>query len=271
MSEKEWTEKQGQYLAFIYNYRVIHGRPPAEADMQRFFGTTPPTVHQMVVRLTEKGLIAREPGEARTIRVLVLPEKLPLLKERRGEMAKRKSSKALIYQIKVTLRGIEPPIWRRFQVPAEVTLAELHDVLQSVMSWWDYHLHEFIVGEDHYGVPHPEYMFEMKDESRVRLNEVAEEGSELVYMYDFGDSWMHDLKVEKVMEPKPGQRYPVCIEGRRATPPEDVGGIWGYEEYVEAMVDPDHPEHEDYLEWRGEYDPEAFNLDEVNAALRELW
>ena len=186
-------------------------------------------------------------------------------------MAKRKSSDGLIYQIKVKLRGIEPPIWRRFQVRGDATLAELHDVLQTVMSWWDYHLHEFIVGEDHYGTPHPDYGFDMKDESRVRLDEVAEEGSGLVYMYDFGDSWMHGLAVEKVLEPEPGQRYPVCLEGERATPPEDVGGIWGYEEYVEAMVDPDHPEHEEWLEWRGEFDPEDFDVDEVNAALRELW
>jgi hypothetical protein len=183
-------------------------------------------------------------------------------------MAKRESSGGLIYQIKVTLRGIEPPIWRRFQVRGDATLAELHDVLQAVMGWWDYHLHEFIVQEDHYGVPHPDYMFEMKDESEVRLKDVAEEGSTFIYEYDFGDSWMHDLKVEKIMEPEPGRRYPVCVEGERATPPEDVGGIWGYEEYVEAMADPDHPEHEEWREWRGEFDPEVFDLDEVNSALR---
>jgi repressor LexA len=82
MSEPKWTEKQGQYLAFIHNYTLIHGQPPAETDMQRFFGTRPPTIHQMVVRLTEKGLITRKPGEARTIRVLVPPEELPRLRER---------------------------------------------------------------------------------------------------------------------------------------------------------------------------------------------
>ena len=183
---------------------------------------------------------------------------------------KRKSSKGLIYQIQVTLAGIEPPIWRRFQVPGDVTLAELHDVLQAVMSWWDYHLHQFIIGETYYGVPHPDYMMEMEDERKVRLDQVAEEGSIFVYEYDFGDGWVHYLKVEKVLEPEPGQRYPVCLEGERATPPEDVGGIWGYEEYVEAMVDPDHPEHEEWLEWRGEFDPEGFDVDEVNATLREL-
>jgi DNA-binding MarR family transcriptional regulator len=269
MPEVKWTEKQGQYLAFIYNYTVIHGQPPSETDMQRFFGTSPPTVHQMVVRLTEKGLITREPGEARTIQVSVSPDKLPRLEDRRKEMAKE-PSRGSIYQIKVTLGGSKPPIWRRIQVPGDVTLAELHDTLQAVMGWWDYHLHQFIVGETYYGVPHPDYMMEMLDESEVRLNEFADEGSQFVYEYDFGDSWEHVLQVEKVLPSKPGQRYPVCVKGRRATPPEDVGGIWGYELYLEAMADPDHPEHEMYLEWRGEFDPEEFNLDEVNAALRKL-
>ena len=83
MPEHEWTEKQGQYLAFIYNYSVIHGQPPAEADMQHFFRVTPPAVHQMVLKLEEKGFISRVPREARTIQVLVAPEELPILKHRR--------------------------------------------------------------------------------------------------------------------------------------------------------------------------------------------
>jgi hypothetical protein len=176
-----------------------------------------------------------------------------------------------IYQIKVTLRGIEPPIWRRVQVPGDMTLEELHDVLQTVMSWWDYHLHQYIIGETYYGVPHPDYMVEMVDESEVWLNEVAEEGDTFLYEYDFGDSWYHLLEVEKVMAPEPGRRYPVCVEGERAAPPEDVGGIYGYEDYVEVMKDPEDPEYEDYLEWRGEFDPEAFDLKEVNEALWALW
>jgi len=179
-------------------------------------------------------------------------------------------SEAAIYQIKVTLRDIEPPIWRRIQVPGEVTLEELHDVLQTVMSWWDYHLHQFIIEETYYGVPHPEYGVEMVDESQVQLKEVVEEGSTVLYEYDFGDSWFHLLEVEKVMGPEPGQRYPVCVGGERATPPEDVGGIYGYQLYLEAMEDPEHAEHEMYLQWRGEFDPEEFDLKAVNEALREL-
>jgi len=180
----------------------------------------------------------------------------------------KKSSRVPIYQIKVTLRYSRPPIWRRIQVPGDVTLADLHDILQAVMSWWDYHMHQFIIEERYYGVPHPE--MDMIDENEVQLNEVADEGSKFLYEYDFGDSWHHILEVEKVLEPKPGQQYPVCVKGKRATPPEDVGGIPGYEQYLEAMADPNHPDHDMYLEWRGEFDPKAFDLEEVNAALRKL-
>jgi len=269
MPERQWTHKQGQYLAFIYNYTVIHGQPPAHADMRRFFGTSPAAVHQMVRRLARKDLITTEPGEPRSIRILVPPEDLPRLEDRRGEAAISWSGPP-IYQLKVTLAGIEPPIWRRIQVPAYVTLARLHDVLQVVMGWWDYHLHEFIVGEDHYGVPHPDYMSEMKDERRARLHQIAAEGSRFAYVYDFGDGWYHVLEVEKALERQPGQPYPVCLEGRRAAPPEDAGGPPGYDDYLEATADPDHPQHEMYVEWRGEFDSEAFDLDEVNAALDDL-
>jgi hypothetical protein len=184
-------------------------------------------------------------------------------------MVKKEAAGTSIYQIKVTLRDSKPPIWRRVQVPGDATLADLHDIIQAVMSWWDYHLHQFIVGESYYGVPHPDYMMDMLDETEVRLNEIADEGAKFFYEYDFGDSWLHTLDVEKVMQPEPGQEYPVCLKGRRATPPEDVGGIWGYERYLEAMENPDHPEHEMYMGWRGEFEPEAFDLDEVNAELRK--
>ena len=183
---------------------------------------------------------------------------------------RRGKSDAPIYQIKVTLEASKPPIWRRLLVRSDVTLAELHQVIQAAMGWAGYHLHQFIVGETYYGEPHPDYGFEMRDESRVKLSHVApDEGAKFGYEYDFGDSWLHQVLVEKVLPPEPGQRYPVCIKGRRACPPEDVGGVWGYEEFLEAIRDPDHPEHEDYLEWiGGEFDPEEFDLDDVNAALR---
>jgi hypothetical protein len=179
-----------------------------------------------------------------------------------------------IYQLKVTLKGSKPPIWRRLLVPDDVTLARLHHIIQAAMGWWDYHLHQFIVGGNYFGVPDPEYFdwIDMQDERKFKLNQIAPgEKHKFIYEYDFGDSWEHVILVEKVLPPEPGATYPSCIKGRRARPPEDVGGIWGYADFLEAIRDPSHPEHESYVEWiGGEFDPEAFDLDEVNAALRDL-
>jgi hypothetical protein len=177
-----------------------------------------------------------------------------------------------IHQIKVTLENIQPPIWRRLLVPGDVTLEKLHYILQVAMGWTHSHLHQFIVGQTYYGVPHPDYGFEMRDERRMMLSQVVPgEGFKFHYEYDFGDSWLHSLLVEKILPPEPGQQVPICVKGKRACPPEDVGGAWGYAEFLDAIQDPNHPEHEAYLEWVGfEFDPEAFDLDETNEILREL-
>ena len=177
-----------------------------------------------------------------------------------------------IYQIKVTLKDSKPPIWRRILLRSDTTLGQLHHILQNVMDWESYHLHQFIVGRTYYGEPHPDYGSDMRNESRVRLNQIVTgEKFKFVYEYDFGDSWEHLLLIEKILPPESGQHYPVCVKGRRACPPEDVGGVWGYYGFLEAIRDPDHPEHEDYLEWiGGEFDPKAFDLDEVNRRLRAL-
>jgi hypothetical protein len=190
-------------------------------------------------------------------------------------MATKRTAKADIYQLKVTLKHSKPPIWRRIQVPGDINLGKLHHILQVVMGWEDYHLHQFIVGGEYYGEPHPDYEVwgpEMRDERRVKLYQIApDEGSRLLYEYDFGDSWEHDLLVEKILPPEPGVDYPRCLKGKRAGPPEDVGGVWGYDSFLEAMRDPDHPDHEDLLEWvGGEFDPESFDLDGINEDLKEM-
>jgi hypothetical protein len=179
-----------------------------------------------------------------------------------------------VFQIKVTLEGNKPPIWRRLLVHSDITLSDLHHIIQAAFGWWDYHLHQFIVGGTYYGEPHPDYFdyVDMHDEQDVTLGEfAASEGFKFRYEYDFGDSWLHQVLVEKVLPAELGQDYPVCIEGRRARPPEDVGGIGGYYHFLEAIQDPDHEEHEEYLEWvGGEFDPEAFDFEEVNQALAAL-
>lgn len=275
MTEYTFTKLQGQYLAFIYNYTVIHREPPSESDMQQFFEVTPPSVHQMVVRLDKNGLITREPGQARSIQVLVPPEQLPILRPRGVKPIRTPAtSQTPIYQIKVALEESKQPIWRRVLVHSDITLAQLHTIIQVVMGWTNSHLHQFIVDGTYYGLPHPDYEdmgMEMHDERQVKLNQIVrEQGDTFRYEYDFGDSWLHILEVEDIQEPEAGQTYPRCIKGKRACPPEDIGGLWGYYDYLEAIQDPDHPEHEAYREWYGgDFDPEAFDPAEVNAALRQ--
>jgi hypothetical protein len=181
---------------------------------------------------------------------------------------------ASIYQIKVTLQHSKPPIWRRIQVRSDITLGKLHDILQIVMGWTDSHLHMFVIGGKRYGSleADPTGELEMKDERRVRLDQVITGvGARFVYEYDFGDSWEHLLQIEKVLPPDTGVRYPVCLTGKRAGPPEDVGGVWGYEAFLEAIQDPAHPEHDEQLEWFGDdFDAEALDLESVNRDLGAL-
>ena len=173
-----------------------------------------------------------------------------------------------IYQLKITLKHIKPPIWRRIEVPADIKLGKLHDVIQIAMGWTDSHLHAFVDGQTMYGIPDPEFGGSTKNERNVRLDSILEQGGKIVYEYDFGDSWEHEIKIEKVLEAAPTVHYPRCTAGKRACPPEDCGGPYMYEEFLAAIGDPNHPEHEETLEWiGGEFDPEAFELAEVNQAL----
>jgi Plasmid pRiA4b ORF-3-like protein len=178
-----------------------------------------------------------------------------------------------IYQIKITLLGTTPPIWRRLLVPAGMTLEQLHDVLQVAMGWEDCHMHDFQIGQKRFGKPDPNDRLmglpATGNERTVRMFSVlGKVGAKAVYTYDFGDGWEHSIAVEKVLAPEPGLAYPVCTAGKLHGPPEDCGGILGYYNLLEAIRDPDHEEHEEMLEWIGEgFDPDAFSVDEVNRRL----
>jgi len=176
-----------------------------------------------------------------------------------------------VYQIKATLDEIRPPIWRRLEVLNDTTLEELHLILQVAMGWANYHLHQFTIDGIEYGQPDPDYGSEMEDETKVKLYQVApEENAKFIYEYDFGDSWQHTVLIEKILPVEKGKHYPMCIKGERACPPEDIGGPWGYTDFVEAVLDISHPEHEDMVEWvGGEFDPEAFNIEEINENLKQ--
>ncbi len=188
-----------------------------------------------------------------------------------GTAKRTSATPASIHQLKVTLKGIRPPIWRRIQVPSDVTLAKLHGILQVTLGWHHSHLHQFRVGETTYGDRSVLEDVDIRSERTARLNHVAaSKQSKLWYDYDFGDGWEHEIVVEAVLPPAPGVGYLVCLTGRRACPPEDCGGIWGYADMLEIIRTPAHDEHASMMEWLGgPFDPEAFDLVGVNRRLAE--
>jgi hypothetical protein len=183
-------------------------------------------------------------------------------------MAKTKEP-AQVYQLKITLRDIKPPVWRRVQVK-DCSLAKLHDFIQTCMGWDGYHLHAFEIGGEQFGEPDPDGMMETEDSRKVKLSQVVGQGfKKFTYTYDFGDNWEHIIQIEKTLPAEPGVHYPRCTDGKRACPPEDCGGPWGYADFLDAIQDPEHERHEELLEWVGEeFDPEAFDSEAVNEELR---
>jgi Plasmid pRiA4b ORF-3-like protein len=175
-----------------------------------------------------------------------------------------------ILQFRVSLDHLEPHIWRRIQVPDSFTLKQLHRVVQLVMGWQDSHLHEFILSGKRYSEPNAEDEENVIDERAVRLRDLAlSNGDGIGYVYDFGDNWQHQLVLEAKLVSAPRSLYPSCIAGERNTPPEDVDGIDGYAEFLDAITNPDHEEYEAMLAWvGGHFDPEAFSVTEMNERLR---
>ncbi len=175
-----------------------------------------------------------------------------------------------VYQLKFTLQRIRPPIWRRVLVPATMTLKRLHMTIQLAMGWYNSHLHEFEIGPARFGDPAWDEMGDLVNEAGVRLGDLKlAVGDKFIYTYDFGDDWRHTINVEAILSYDPDvPHYPICIKAKRACPLEDVGGFWGYEDFLKTIADPSHPEHADLLAWAGgAFDPEAVDLDEINRQL----
>lgn len=180
-----------------------------------------------------------------------------------------------MYLLTIRLYGIELDIWRRFVAPGDITLDRLHDVIQIVMGWQDYHLHAFTIGKKRY-TENPESKEDGAREDRYRLVDlIKKKGRTFAYEYDFGDDWRHTITIEDSRYSNPGLQAPLaCLDGAGACPPEDVGGVPGYHEFLKALKDPRHAEHENYVEWisghpcyHGTYDSERFNIDAVNVEL----
>jgi hypothetical protein len=193
---------------------------------------------------------------------------------RRTKPGARTAPACTVHTIKVTLAGSQPPVWRRLEVPSAITLDTLHRVIQAVFGWQDYHVWVFETPSGRYGVADRE--LRIKSAAAKRLDQIAPRPEDRFgYTYDFGDEWEHDILVEAVTDPEPGTTYPRCLAGGRACPPEDCGGIWGYDDLLEILGDPAHEEHQDRLEWLGldsadQFDPAAFDPAQADTALSRL-
>jgi|SRR5579864_4311620 len=189
---------------------------------------------------------------------------------------RKPKSADLLYQFKITLKESRSPIWRRIQVK-DCTLDKMHEHIQTAMGWTNSHLHHFKIGEQHFGDPVllQENFNEMEyeDSTTTKLSDIIPQNGkrfQFTYEYDFGDSWYHEILFEGCPKEESGTKYPLCVEGERACPPEDCGGIWGYPDFVEAIQNPDHERHDELLEWiGGEFDPEAFDPTTATKAMKK--
>ena len=171
------------------------------------------------------------------------------------------------------MRGTKPKVWRRVLVPATITLAKVHLVIQAAFGWGHSHLHEFVAGDgERYGTPDPMYDDPGSITSESTRLTTALNRSTLSCVYDFGDYWDHRITVEKKLAPDPLLALPFCVGGACATPPEDCGGVPGYADFVKAMADSDDPEHKHLAAWIGvkTWDPKVLDSIEINDRLAQI-
>jgi hypothetical protein len=180
-----------------------------------------------------------------------------------------------VYQFKIVLKGVKPAIWRRIQVPETYNFWDLHIAIQDVMGWLDYHLHSFYLDNHVTGekirigivLDEPDTFDDfdvITENGQYVSNWFLAENTAAIYLYDFGDSWEHEVRLEKILPKEKGVSYPRCVGGERACPPEDCGGAWGFEHLLEVILDPNHEEYEDLTEWLGGgFDPEHFSVQEI--------
>lgn len=187
----------------------------------------------------------------------------------------------MAYQIKISICNIKPEIWRRLKIPGNITFAQLHRIIQMVFGWQDYHLYNFQFEDSVIAIPDPHYApgglygedKEELDSAVTNISKYFDKHDKCIYEYDFGDSWDHEIIVEKRLKNTKSTAVPVCLDGARSRPPEDVGGVGGYENFLTIIKDKKNPEREEYLDWarkdtKGKlFDPEYFYADEVNGKL----
>jgi hypothetical protein len=179
-----------------------------------------------------------------------------------------------IFQIQIALKDFKPKIWRRILIPSDVLLSDFHMIIQISMGWTNSHLHQFIKNRTYYS----ERMIEddlwedmgSVDYEKMKISDLLKKEEEkIVYEYDFGDSWEHDIILEKILPVDTDLKHPICLTGKMNCPPEDCGGVWGYAGMLQVLKDPNHEEYESYMEWLDEdFDPKYFDKNEVNEMLR---
>lgn len=258
----------------------IKDRLKTAPDGPRLFEFTKKELDHMVDELGQAAVFAPHPYKKRVVavhkKVADMLDELQfeasgIERPKRRRRPPKKSD--LLFQFKITLIDSEPPIWRRIQVE-DGTLGDLHECIQAAMGWENCHLHQFTIDGERYGVPSPDGLnlgLEMIDEDGFRLSgslPTSGKRTRWFYEYDFGDGWRHEVLFEGYPPIEQGETYPLCVEGERACPPEDVGGIWGYAEFLEALADPKHEEHEHYMEWAGPFDPDEFDVREATKAMQ---
>ena len=178
-----------------------------------------------------------------------------------------------IARLRVVLDDVAPPVTRLLDVPADIRLDRLHAALQAALGWTDSHLWEFRAGDVGWGIPDPDWPDGPQDARKANLWQAIEDtGAEtLTYLYDFGDGWEHTIRILRFDDAEAGRKYPALIEAAGRCPPEDVGGPWGYTDFLDAIADPDHEQHDDLTEWYGaDFDPEDLPLDDLKAAVADL-
>ncbi len=180
----------------------------------------------------------------------------------------------MTYQIQIALRKFQPKIWRRILVSPDLLLTDFHKIIQTAMGWTNTHLHQFIKNRKYYAKKlEDDYFWDESDNvdySKLRISDLLKkEKDKVIYEYDFGDGWEHDIILEKILPEEENVITPICIKGKNNCPPEDCGGVWGYVNMLEILENPDHQEYKELIEWLGgKFDPTYFDIDDINEALK---
>jgi hypothetical protein len=192
------------------------------------------------------------------------------LLEGKGSKAKKRADR--VFQLHLQVASLRPPVWRRLLVRESMWLSRLHDSVQVLFEWFDYQTHEFAFGDLKFGNPAKRDPIVIEDDRDATLADLdLDHHGSFTYRYHFDEGWQVDLAVEKHLAPKKGVRYPVCVAGGRAGPPEDCGGPDAYHDMLACLLEPASDLGREWREWLGpDYEPEAFDIDKINRALRKL-